>query len=391
MRIIVPSFILSVLYFRLPDYMKVAIIHDWLNGLRGGEKVLEAILELYPHATIYTLFHERGKVSPFIESHRIVDSWLQSIPGVYRHYRNLLPLFPAAIESWDLREFDLVISSSHAVAKGVRAPGALHICYCHTPMRYVWDAEDDYALGALRRAAFRVVRPRLQRWDCEAAARVDHFIANSRFVRERIREYYGRSAEVVHPPIDTHYFTPPALNQREDFYLAAGALVSYKRFDIVVQAFNANHRRLVVAGDGPDLQRLRRMATRNIDVRGWVTSEELRRLYRTARGLVFAAREDFGMVAVEAQACGCPVIAYGAGGSLETVQDGVNGILFAEQHPDDVIRAIHRFELQAWPLEQVRFRTETFSRESFKTRIKKFVEERQNQNQERRGLRLQPA
>ena len=371
--------------------MKVAIIHDWLNGMRGGEKVLEAILELYPHATIYTLFHEPGKVSPFIESHRIVTSWLHRIPGVYRHYRNLLPLFPAAIESWDLREFDLVISSSHAVAKGVRAQGALHICYCHTPMRYVWDAEDDYAQGALRHAAFRAVRPRLQRWDCEASARVDHFVANSRFVKERIREYYGRTAEVIHPPIDTHFFTPPASNQREDFYLAAGALVSYKRFDVVVQAFNANHRRLILAGDGPELQRLRRMATGNIDVRGWVASEELRCLYRTARGLVFAAREDFGMVAVEAQACGCPVIAYGAGGSLDTVQDGVNGILFAEQHQDDLIRAINRFELQAWPLEQVRFQTETFSRESFKTRIRKFVEERQRQNQEHQDLTLQPA
>jgi glycosyltransferase involved in cell wall biosynthesis len=371
--------------------MKVAIIHDWLNGMRGGEKVLEAILELYPHATIYTLFHEPGKVSPFIESHRIVTSWLHRIPGVYRHYRNLLPLFPAAIESWDLREFDLVISSSHAVAKGVRAPGALHICYCHTPMRYAWDAEDDYALGALRRAAFHAVRPRLQWWDCEAAARVDHFIANSRFVQERIREYYGRGAEVIHPPIDTHFFTPSTQNQREDFYLAAGALVPYKRFDVVVQAFNASHRRLVVAGDGPELQRLRRMATPNIYVRGWVTSEELRHLFRTARGVVFAAREDFGMVAVEAQACGCPVIAYGAGGSSETVQDGVNGILFAEQDPDDLIRGIHQFESQTWPLEQVRFRTETFSRESFKTRIGKFVEERQHQNQERQGLTLQPA
>ena len=359
--------------------------------MRGGERVLEALLDLYPEATIYTLFHERGKVSPQIESHHIVTSWLDRLPGIYRSYRNFLPLFHLAVESWDLRGFDLVISSSHAVAKGARTAGAPHICYCHTPMRYVWDAEDDYVFGHVRRAVLGTVRSRLRRWDCEAAGRVDHFIANSRFVRERIREYYGRTAEVIHPPIDTHFFTPSISSERENFYLAVGALVPYKRFDLVVQAFRNLNRRLVIAGNGPELRTLRNMSGSNIEIRGWVTDEELRSLYRRARALVCAAREDFGMTAIEAQACGSPVIAFGAGGSADTVQDGTNGILFAEQHEDDLIHAVRRFETMAWPIEQVRSRVETFSREAFQTRIRKVIEEQTGQKQNRHGLTLQPA
>jgi glycosyltransferase involved in cell wall biosynthesis len=371
--------------------MRVAIVHDWLNGMRGGEKVLEALLELFPESTIYTLFHECGRVSPFIESHRIVTSWLNRIPGVYRHYRNLLPLFPAAMESFDVTGYDLVISSSHAVAKGVNPGNAPHICYCHTPMRYVWDAEDDYAFDPLKRLVMRSVRPRLQRWDCQASKRVSHFIANSRFVRERIRAYYGRDAEVIPPPVDTQFFTGPAGARREDFYVAAGALVPYKRFDLAIEAFNKLGRRLVIAGSGPELKKLRSLAGSNIDVRGWVTNEELRRLFRSARGLVFAAREDFGMVAVEAQACGCPVIAFGAGGSSETVQDGMNGILFAEQHAEDIVRAVQRFETMAWPVEQVRRQVETFSREAFQTKIRTFIAGRTGSKAESSVAERQPA
>jgi glycosyltransferase involved in cell wall biosynthesis len=360
--------------------------------MRGGEKVLEGLLEMFPKAAIYTLFHEPGKVSALIESHKIVTSWLNRIPGVYRYYRNFLPLFPSAIESFDLAEFDLVISSSHAVAKGVRASGAKHICYCHTPMRYVWDAEDDYSFNAVRRFAMQAVRARLQRWDCEAAARVDYFIANSRFVRDRVRSYYGRDAEIIYPPVDTNYFTPSQTSgdtTREGFYLATGALVPYKRFDIIIDAFRRLDRRLVVVGGGAELDRLRKMAPSHIDVRGWVTNEALRQLYQTAKALIVAAREDFGIVAVEAQACGCPVIAFGAGGSPEIIQDGVNGILFTEQHADDIVRAIRRFELIAWPRERVRSQVETFSREAFQTKIRKFIAERIDK--EARNPELQPA
>jgi glycosyltransferase involved in cell wall biosynthesis len=356
--------------------MRVAIIHDWLNGMRGGEKVLEGLLEVFPEAIIHTLLYERGKVSPAIAQHEIITSWIDRVPGVYRHYRNLLPLFPAAIESFDLSSFDLVISSSHAVAKGVRAAAANHICYCHTPMRYVWDGEDDYAFDPIRRLAMQAIRPRMQRWDCEAAARVGHFIANSRFVRERIHAYYGRDAQVIYPPVDTNFFTPSQYDKREDFYLAAGALVPYKRVDLIIEAFKKLNRRLIVAGGGAELEKLRKMSANKIEIRAWVSDIELRQLYRQARGLVVAAREDFGIVTVEAQSCGCPVIAFGAGGSSEIVQDGINGILFAEQQADDIVRAVGRFELMAWPAEQVRSQVETFSREAFQSKIRKFITER---------------
>jgi len=372
--------------------MRVAMVHDWLNGMRGGEKVLEALLELFPAATVYTLFHEKGKVSPSIESHRVVTSWMDRIPGVYRHYRNLLPLFPYAIESFDLSDYDLVISSSHAVAKGVRTRPGTHICYSHTPLRYVWDAEDDYSFNAIKQLAMTVVRPRLQRWDCEAATRVDHFIANSRFVRERIHSYYGRDAEVIHPPADTTFFTPPGPESaRGDFYLAAGALAPYKRFDLIIEAFKKLDRRLVIAGHGVELERLRKMASRGIEILGWVSDDALRELYRTAKGMIVAAREDFGIVTVEAQACGCPVIAFGAGGSPEIVQDGINGILFTEQHADDIARAVRRFESMAWPEEQVRGQVEKFSREAFQTKIRKFITGRAGIAPKAWIDRLQPA
>jgi glycosyltransferase involved in cell wall biosynthesis len=358
------------------DYMNIAVVHDWLNGMRGGERVLEAILEVCPNASIYTLFHERGKVSEFIESHRITTSWLDRIPGIYHYYRNLLPLFPSAVASWDLSRFDLVISSSHAVAKGVRTGRAVHICYCHTPMRYLWDAERDYSFKPLQQLAMSVARTRLREWDCETARRVDHFVANSRFIQQRIQNYYGRDSEVIYPPVDTKFFTPSLPAERGDFYLAAGALVPYKRLDLVIAAFNQLEKKLVVAGSGPQWSAMRKIARRNIEFRGWVTDEELRRLYGSARALVTAAREDFGIAAVEARACGCPVIAFGAGGSAETVQDGVTGICFAEQHVDNIVHAVRRFERMAWPVEQVQRRVEIFSRENFQARIRQFIGER---------------
>ncbi len=371
--------------------MKIAVVHDWLTGMRGGEKVLEAILELYPQAAVYTLFHERRKVSCSIESHRIVTSGLNRIPGIYRYYRNFLPLFPAAVESFDLSGFDLVISSSHAVAKGVRAGTAKHICYCHTPMRYIWDAEGDYDFNPIRHLAMRALRSRLRQWDRETANRVDHFIANSRFVEQRIRRYYGRDSEIIYPPVHTEFFTPSPSCRSEEFYLASGSLVPYKRVDKVIEAFNQLGRKLVVAGNGPELNRLRNIAKTNIEFRGWVTDEELRRLYRNARALVTAAREDFGIVVVEAQACGCPVVALSAGGSLETIQDGINGILFAEQRVDDIVRAVRRFETMPWPVEQVRHQVEKFSRENFQAKIRNVVNKWTAGSSAARVAEVQPA
>jgi glycosyltransferase involved in cell wall biosynthesis len=354
--------------------MRVALVHDWLNGMRGGEKVLEALLDIFPQSTIFTLFHQRGKVSPRIESHPIVTSYLARAPGVFRFYRNYLPLFPRAVEAWDFGGYDLVVSSSHAVAKGVRPGRAYHLCYCHTPMRYIWDAEPDYRMNAVQRLAFRAVRDRLRRWDRETAGRVNHFIANSRFVADRITRYYGRESDVVSPPIDTDFFSLSQAHVREDFYLAAGALVSYKRFDVIVRAFNSLGKRLVIAGTGPELRNLRALAASNISIRGWVSNEELRGLYRTARALVYAAREDFGMVAVEARCCGCPVIAYDQGGLTETVRSGVSGLFFAAQTEIAVTDAVREFEGRTWPPEQVTAGVESFSRAEFETKVRNIIE-----------------
>ena len=354
--------------------MKVAIVHDWLNGMRGGEKVLEALLELWPDAPIFTLFHERGKVSRAIESHPIVTSSLDRIPGIYTHYRNLLPLYPAAITSLDVGTVDLVISSSHSAAKGIRTGSARHICYCHTPMRYAWDAVGDYATDIPKRIGLAAFGPRLRRWDKATAQHVDDFIANSNFVAARIQSCYGRHATLIPPPVDTTFFCPP--RQPEDFFLSAGALVPYKRVDLAVEAFNRSGHRLIVAGEGPERKRLMRKAHANIEFTGWVSNRELRDLYRRARALIFPGREDFGIVPVEARSCGCPVIAFSDGGVGELLKDGINSILFEEQSIPDLQAAIDRFETLEWLEGSVRQGTSRFSRESFKSRIKNFVESR---------------
>jgi glycosyltransferase involved in cell wall biosynthesis len=360
--------------------MRVALVHDWLNGMRGGEKVLESLLAIFPEATIFTLFHERGKVSPLIESHRIVTSGLDRIPGIYRIYRNLLPLFPRAIESFDFSPYNLVVSSSHAVAKGINPHGAPHICYCHTPMRYIWDAEGDYRMNPLTHTVFRMIRGPLRTWDRESSKRVTQFIANSHFVQERIRRYYERESDIVPPPVDTDFFKVSESSVREDFYLATGALVPYKRFDLVVRVFNSLGKRLIIAGSGPELKKLRNMASSTIDIRGWVSNQELRRLYRSAKALVYVAREDFGIVGVEAQSCGCPVIANGIGGMAEIVREGVNGLLFAEQRESDVINAIERFEKMKWPPKQVSEGVERFSRGIFEAKIRHIIQPYTRQN-----------
>ena len=251
-------------------------------------------------------------------------------------------------------------------------------------MRYIWDAEKDYAFGPIQRLAMNALRTRMRRWDCETAAHVDSFIANSQFVSNRIRSYYGRDAEIIHPPVDTAFFAPQAASDhmtRGDFYLAVGALVPYKRFDLIIEAFNLLGRHLVIAGAGPEMKKLQKMAKSTIDFRGNVSNNALRDLYRSAKALIVAAREDFGMSTVEAQSSGCPVIAFAAGGSTEIVHDGINGILFEEQHADDIVRAVQRLEMTAWPAEQVRSRVENFSSETFQNKIRRFI-------QERAGVRL---
>ena len=363
--------------------MKVAITHDWLNGMRGGEKVLEVLLEIWPEATIYTLFHERGRVSPAIESHPIVVSWLDRIPGIYRHYRNLLPLFPAAIASLDVGNADLVISSSHAVAKGVRSGDSLHICYCHTPMRYIWDSGDDYSPGPIQRAALGLFRSRLRAWDRETAAGVDQFIANSRFVGKRIQSCYGRTSTRISPPVDTQFYSGSRTTDAGRFFLSVGALVPYKKVDLAITSFNQSGKPLVVVGDGPERARLTRLAGPNIQIRGWVGNSELRQLYLRARALVFPCREDFGIAPVEARSCGCPVIAYAAGGASESIEDGKNGLLFGHQSVSALTEAIERFDTVRWSEQAIRSGTSTFSRERFRSEIEDYVASRWDERRRR--------
>jgi glycosyltransferase involved in cell wall biosynthesis len=339
--------------------LRVAIVHDWLTGMRGGEMVLEALLALHPEAEIFTLLHDRGSVSRLIEDRPIHTSYLQHIPGAAQAYRYLLPLFPHAIERLDLSGFELVWSSSHCVAKGAHTPdGVPHLSYCHTPMRYVWDQYDAY-FGAGRarwpvRAAMHTVAPRLRAWDVRTAHRVDRFVANSRHVAERIRRYFSREAVVIHPPVDLGSFTPVA--EKGDYYLVLGAPSPYKRVDVAVEACRLLGRRLVLAGYATGLASWprpgRRSLPANVEVRGYLSRKETAAVLAGARALLLPGVEDFGITVVEALASGTPIIARGEGGVLDSVRPvGVDselgpptGVFFEESTPEALAGAIRRFE-----------------------------------------------
>ncbi|HTY80372.1 MAG TPA: glycosyltransferase [Candidatus Bathyarchaeia archaeon] len=361
---------------------KVALVHDWLTGMRGGERCLEVFCEIFGRADLYTLLRVPGSVSPLIEQRRIVTSFLQRIPGATRRYRHLLPLFPAAIRSLDLRGHDLVLSASHAVAKSVRVPtGALHICYCFTPMRYVWDLYDDYfgaRAGLVPRLVMPPVAAALRRWDRATSAGVHHFVAISRFVADRIHRSYGRTADVIHPPVDVARFRIE--ESPGDFYLVVSALTPYKRVDLAVAAANRLGRRLVVVGSGPEAARLRAMAGPTVELLGWRDDAETAELYARCRALIFPTLEDFGITPLEAMASGRPVIAFGQGGALETVVppgrgEPATGLFFERQAVEDLAAAIERLESGAVRFEPkaLRRRAETFDRPLFKERVERYV------------------
>jgi len=357
--------------------MRVALVHDWLTGSRGGERVLEALLDLYPQAEIFTLLHTPGTVSRRIEARPIHVSPLDRVPGIALRYRWFLPAFPAMIERFDMSGFDLVLSSSHCVAKGVRTlPGTTHVCYCHTPMRYAWDLYDSYfgpGRAALPvRLAARLVMPGLRRWDVRTARRVTTFVANSDHVRERIRRHYGRQAAVVHPPVDVGRFR--AAVRRDDVYVIVSALVPYKRIDIAVDAFNELGRRLVIAGEGSELTRLARRARSNITFTGRISDEEVADLLGSARAFVLPGEEDFGIAAVEAQAAGAPVIAFGRGGARETViagEDGerATGVFFNDPTPQSLAAAVLAFERRQFRAAVLRANAERFEPANFRVRM----------------------
>lgn len=352
--------------------MRTALVHDWLIGMRGGEKALEMLCELYPDADLFTLVHRRGSVSPTIERMRPRTSWLQHLPRVDRYYRACLPLFPFIIEQFNLDGYDLVISTSHCVAKSVVRPGgARHLCYCFTPMRYAWDQFDAYfgpeRLGRVRSGLMRSMMARLARWDARTAGRVDRYVAISQHVAQRIGRYYNREASVVYPPVDTTFYCPDQ-TAREPWALMVSALVPYKRADVAINACQRAGVRLRIVGDGPERAALERLARGNVEFLGVRSDDELRSLYRRAGALLLPGEEDFGIVPVEAQACGRPVVALGRGGALETVIDGLTGVLVSEPTAEafaaGLTRALsHEFDASAIRRNALRFDRARFAGE----------------------------
>jgi glycosyltransferase involved in cell wall biosynthesis len=355
--------------------LKVAVIHDWLTGMRGGENVLEAILELFPESEIFTLFYIPGKLSPRIENHPIHTSFLNKIPYAHKFYKLLLPLFPLAIEHFDLSSFGLVISSSHCVAKGViPSPDALHICYCHTPMRYAWDKRKDYFGSPWKSFLTSGFLHRLRIWDTVSSSRTDYFIANSNWVRARINKYYRRQSHVIHPFVDASFLKAnPAVTR--DYYLVVSALVPYKKVELAIQACEKMKRKLLIVGSGDEELRLRNLATSTTEFLGRVSGEKLKELYSGARALLFPGEEDFGITPLEAMGTGTPVIAFERGGVLETVVPNQTGLFFKDQTVDSLLSAIQDFESRTinWENQCIE-RARQFSKEHFMNSFRAFVE-----------------
>jgi len=372
---------------------RVALVHDWLTGMRGGEKCLEAMCELYPEATLFTLLYRRGHLSPSIERMEIRTSWIQRVPGWQRIYRHLLPLYPRAIESFDLSGYDLVISSSHCVAKGAQAaPGATHLCYCYTPMRYAWDQYEHY-FGPERLVWWnrRLIPPlidRMRAWDVATAGRPHRYAAISHHVALRIKSAYGREAQVLYPPVDLSRLRLG--DGAGGYYLMVNAFAPYKRVDLAVAAFNRLGRELRIIGTGQDEARLRRLAGPNVRFLGWISPEALREAYANCRAFVFAAEEDFGITPVEAQGCGRPVIALGRGGALETVVPHPGfpsagswpdaggtptGVLYPEQSAAALEAAVRFFEAHESDFDAtaIRASVQRFDRPRFLAEFKDFV------------------
>lgn len=358
--------------------MRVALAHDWLVGLRGGEWVLDRLARQFGPAPLYTLVDDGRPLTTAISACRVHTSPLQRLPGAAGRWRRAyLPLMPWAVERLHVAPCDLLISTSSAVMKSIRPPaGARHLCYCHSPARYLWEQTDDYRAGRggrLRVAALRAVGGRLRRWDRRTADRVTRFVANSAHTARRIERCYGREASVVHPPVRTSEITPEPEVPREDWYLVVSALEPYKRTDIVVEAAGRGGFELRVAGSGSQFAALSKRAGAGVTMLGRVSDRDLLRLYRRARALIFAQEEDFGIVAVEAQAAGCPVIAYGAGGALESVTERT-GLHFPEQTADAVVEAVRAFEPRTFSAGDCRANAERFSAEQFDAKMRAEVD-----------------
>lgn len=359
------------------DPRRIALVHDWLITDRGGERVLEVLCGLFPEATLFTLFRVPGTQAPGIERMSIRESWIGQMPLVRKYYRYYLPFFPRAVEALDLSGFDLVISSSHCAAKGVRpATGSRHICYCHTPMRYAYELFDEYfpkkRMGGMMNLAARAMMARVRRWDIRSSSRVDRFIANSRNTAARIQRHYGRDSEVLYPPVDTEYFTP-AGEPTGDYFLTVSALVPYKRLDRAIEAAAIAGVEYRIVGDGPERRALESRARANVRLLGSVSREQIRELYRGCRAFILPGEEDAGIAPLEAQACGRPVIALARGGALETVVDGRTGVLFNGDDPAALAAAIDKTRALEFNSAAIREHSLRFSRETFELGLRSLI------------------
>lgn len=361
--------------------MRVALVHDWLTGMRGGEKALERLLEVFPGAELFTLVHIPGSVSPLIERRLIHTAFTQHLPFVRRAYRHYLPLFPAAIERLDFSGFDLVVSCSHCVAKSVIVPeGVPHICYCLTPMRYAWDQFDAYfgphKVGRVRSAALRPILARMARWDQHTSTRASRYLAISQYVARRIALYYNRESAVIYPPVDTEFFTPGAERPGSTFVIVS-ALVPYKRLELAIDAAHRAGVPLDIIGDGPERALLETRAARGQGVRllGRLDDEEVRARMRSAAAVLLPGEEDFGIVPVEAQATGRPVVALGHGGATETVIDGETGLLVADDSVDAWAAALTHAVTRPWDSARIRANAERFSHARFRAEFRHVIDE----------------
>jgi len=359
--------------------LRVALVHDWLTGMRGGEKVLDALCDMFPAAPLYTLVRVPGSVSARIEARPIHTSFVQHLPRPASFYRHYLPLYPLAVELWDFSSYDLVISSSHCAVKSVKVPqGTVHVCYCHSPMRYAWDQFEAYfgaaQIGELKSRLMRPIMRQMARWDRRTASRVDRFLANSQYVAGRIGRYYNRRSAVVHPPVDTDFYTPESRSSSAGF-LIVSALVPYKRLDVAIEACRRVNVPLTIIGTGPEEARLRSLAGPDVRFLGWLRDEEIRTHYRAAAATLLPGTEDFGIVAVESQACGTPVVALDDGGARETVIDGRTGILVPEATATAFASALTRALDSSFDPAAARANALRFSKQQFTASIRTALDE----------------